>query len=305
MKHKKHTDFATVLAVFVLAAAGCASTSSVLPVPRNPLNLVPEPPVRTYRVEVTYTNQDDIGKPTDIMEIRATVSAGIYGADEYCRWESYERRQYRAGAQIPDWQTYEPAVGFDYLIAPRKREPDYIENLPNLDSIPRDLTGFYFYINMIDFHMWDLYINLFLRTPEIFPDIPAKPLKNVGDTMRIDLRDLFIPLIEWENVSSDLVQTAGIIHAEYLGSGKVGTTKTKILSFGQEQTIEQNIYGMGMKMPYRGTNRFLGHMHLDDKNQLVLASYREFVYSKVKAPMGQTVIVHSERDYRIELVAIE
>jgi len=62
---------------------------------------------------------------------------------------------------------------------------------------------------------------------------------------------------------------------------------------------------MGMRMPYDGTNWFLGRINLDQDGGMVLAIYREFVYAKVKAPMSQIVIVHSQRDYRIELLSQE
>jgi hypothetical protein len=296
---------AVLLAALVCLAAGCATARRFTPVARLPLGLTPQSPIRTYRVGVSYTNQDDIGTPLDVVEIRATVRIGSYGTDVYVQWESYEHRQYRIGGAPPAWEPFRPAIGFDYLMTPVAREPDYIKNLPNVDSISRDLTGLYFYINLIDLHMWDLYTCLFLRTPELFPAIPAKPLRAIGDTMLVDLTGLPIALVEWENVSSDLTMTGGTIRAEYLGSGVVGGVRTKIISFEQEQTIRQNVYGIGLKMPYQGTNRFLGHMHLDEDNQLVLASYSEFVYSKIKAPMSQTVIVHSQRDYRIELLSAE
>ena len=296
---------ATILLAAALAGTGCVSTQRSSPVARTPLGLVPDPPVKLYRVAVTYTNQNDIGVPLDFVEIQAKVRIGMHGAEQYCRWESYEVRSYRVGDPPKAWEPYQPAVGFDYLMIPVRQETDYIPNLPNVDSIPRDLTGFYFYINLIDLHMWDLYRYLFLETREVFPSIPGGPLRAIGDTMQVDLTDLPIALLAWENVSSDLVMTGGVIGAEFLGTGLVHGVQTKILAFEQSQTIRQTIFGMGMRMPYDGTNRFLGHMHLDQDDGLVLASYREFVYAKVKAPMSQIVIVHSQRDYRIELLSQE
>ena len=296
---------AVLLSAALLSMPGCATTEKAAALPREPLNLTPQQPVRTYRIAITYTNQDEIGIPTDILEIRALVVTGTYQGKTYCRWEEYEQREYRASQDPPEWSQYPPASGFDYLITPVAEEPDYLPNLPPTDSLPRTLVGFYFYINLIDFHMWDLYINMFLDTPRLFPEIAAEPLREVGDTMTVNLTDLPIALLEWENVSSDLEMTAGIITAEYLGTGSVRGVPTRIIAFGQQQTLRQTIYGLGFSMPYDGTNRFSGHMHLDADGRLLLASYREFVYGRVKAPMSQIVIVHSQRDYRIELVSEE
>ena len=283
-------------------AAGCVSQKVVVPQSRVPLGVEPEPPFNRYRIAVSYTAQDDIGIPTEIREIRAAVLKGTSGGRDFIRWESYETRLFRPADEPPEWQPYDAAIGFEYLIPNVAMDPDYLQNLPNMASIPRDLDGFYFYINIIDLHMWDLYYNLFFKTPEVFPGFEQEPLVAIGDTIYVDVRELPIGLVEWENVSSDLMMTGGDIHAEYLGDGIVKGTKTKIVFFRQAQTINQNIYGAGMKMPYEGTNRFLGHMHLDERDQLVLGSYREFVYGKVHAPMSQLVIVHTERSYIIERI---
>ena len=149
--------------------------------------------------------------------------------------------------------------------------------------------------------MWDLYARMFFTPEESVPDNTQKGLSSIGDTVWFDLTAMPIVLFEWENVSYDLEMTGGEIYAEYVGNGRWKDRETKIIFFRQRQTLKQTIVGMGMKMPFEGTNRFLGHMYLDNENNLLKASYQEFVYGKVYAPMGQTVITHTRRDYNIEL----
>ena len=35
--------------------------------------------------------------------------------------------------------------------------------LPDTSSLPRTMDGFEFYLNLIDFHMWDIYKSMFFR----------------------------------------------------------------------------------------------------------------------------------------------
>ncbi len=284
---------------------GCTTHQSFVVQPRGALGVVPEGPFSTYRIAVTYIAQDDTGVPQETRDIEAMARLGFHNGKLYCLWEDYNIRSYRTAEEAPLWSAYEPAVGFEYVMERIEQDPDYLDNLPNVDSIPRDMDGFYFYINLIDLHMWDLYINLFLNTRMVFPEMNLDPLAKIGDTLFVDLRSLPIGLLEWENLTSDLTMSAGEIRAEYLAENLVGDTRVKVIFFQQDQTISQVIYGVGMKMPYRGTNRFLGHLYVDEQNRLIKAHYREFVYGKVQAPMGQTVITHSERLYSIELVAIQ
>ena len=72
--------------------------------------------------------------------------------------------------------------------------------------------------------------------------------------------------------------------------------------FRQVQTHEQTVIGMGMEMPYEGTNRFSGLMYLNSDGTLARAQYREYVNGKVYVPIGIAVIVHTERDYSIRRI---
>ena len=96
--------------------------------------------------------------------------------------------------------------------------------------------------------------------------------------------------------------------AELIGVGQAaevgpeGEEPELIIFFQQQQTLEQNVYAGNLKMPFVGTNRFMGHMYLSSNNELLKAHYTEYVYAKVYAPMSQIVIVHTERQYRIERV---
>lgn len=301
-----------------LAAFGCATQAgtgarddAVSVMPTASLEIEPEGPFTTYQINVKYIDQDEIGLPTEIREIEGHVQTGRYLNQGYYKWIDYRIRTYKPDKSPGEWISYSPAINFEYLLVPANEEPDYLGNLPSTTTLPCELDGFYFYINLIDFHMWDLYVAMFMNTRTVFPDYNKEPLKQIGDAISFDLRDLPIGLLEWENVTSDLKMTAGTISAELIGTGQsteVAEVEPEveeselIIFFQQQQTLEQTVYAGNLKMPFIGTNRFSGHMYLSSNNELLKAHYTEYVYAKVYAPMSQTVIVHTERQYRIERV---
>jgi hypothetical protein len=301
-----------------LAAFGCATQDGIgahgdalSAMPTASLEIEPEGPFTTYLINVKYIDQDEIGLPAEIREIEGHVQTGRYLKQGYYKWIDYRIRTYKPDKPPGEWISYSPAIDFEYLLVPVNEEPDYLGNLPATTTLPRELDGFYFYINLIDFHMWDLFVAMFMNTRTVFPGYNKDPLKQIGDAISFDLRDLPIGLLEWENVTSDLKMTGGTISAELIGMRRTPEAaeieseveeSELIVFFQQQQTLEQNVYAGNLKMPFTGTNRFMGHMYLSSNNELLKAHYTEYVYAKVYAPMSQTVIVHTERQYRIERV---
>ena len=292
-----------VLAVLVamVFGAGCATQAAYIPTPREPLNVVITGPVDNYLVDVMYITHDDTGIPTEYKEIQGQVSHSIVGERNYYRWDSYGIRKYGPGDQVPPYTEFEPAVGFEYFMD--EHLDDEMSTLPETSSLPRSMDGFEFYLNLIDLHMWDVYDAMFFRQSDdqVPPDniISGGFLEVPGDTVEYDLTTQELSLGSWDNVSKNLEMTAGVIYAEYIGETMQDGTSYDIVFFRQEQALTQTVVGLGMEMPYEGTNRFNGLMYLYKDGGLARAWYREYVYGKVYAPMDQIVIVHNERRYTI------
>jgi hypothetical protein len=69
----------------------------------------------------------------------------------------------------------------------------------------------------------------------------------------------------------------------------------------------QNVYGplsrrRAFRMPYSGTNRFMGYFEVTEENLLIRARFNEYVHGKVDAPFFVDVYVHHKREYAIDLV---
>jgi hypothetical protein len=115
-----------------------------------------------------------------------------------------------------------------------------------------------------------------------------------------------IPLLEWKGLSSDFAFGGGYCRAEYLADVPEGGKTCKLISLDQNQRMKQTVYGMAgfvqMKMPYVGTSRVLGLSYWDAENDLLRASFYEYVHSKVFVPVLVAVIVHEKRIYNIERV---
>ena len=271
----------------------CATTDSYEPAPRVPLGVVIEGPVDRYLVEVSYITQNDIGVPTDYRDIRGQVIHAKVDGQDYYKWESYETRAYPPGAAVPTFESYPPAVGFEYL-RNGLLESD-MTTIADTSSLPRTMDGFNFYVNLIDFHTWDIYRDMFFGENE-------DALIDPGDFHQFDLTKKDLSIGSWENITRNFQMTAGTIYGEYIGNFVESGIEYKVLFFRQEQTISQTVVGMGMEMPYEGTNRFYGHMYLYPDGTLARGRLREYVYGKVYAPMEQTVIVHTERHCSIRRV---
>ena len=294
-RFEHNARFVAVLATcFAVAVCGCATAPEQTPEPRTQLGVTLTGPVDRYLVDVMYITQDDTGVATDTHEITAEVIHSIVDGHRYYRWVSYAIRAYEAGEETSPFETFEPAVAFEYFFDDLFEED--MGNLPDTTTLPRTMDGFEFNLNIIDFHMWDTYIEMFLG------DTAAERLEAPGDSSAFDLTDQIMPLGSWDNVSKNLEMTAGLIEAEYLGDLTVHGTEYRLIHFRQEQTLKQTVVGLGIEMPYEGTNRFSGLMYLYGDGTLARAWYREYVYGKVYAPMNQTVIVHNERRYEIRRV---
>ncbi|MBT3274267.1 MAG: hypothetical protein HN368_14010, partial [Spirochaetales bacterium] len=276
-----------------------------IPEIREPLNVQITGPVDRYLVEVTYITQDDIGVPTDYKDIKGQIIRSTINDRLYHRWETYSIRQYGAGKSVPEYSEYLPAVGFEYFMDDLLN--DDMSTLPDTSFLPRSMDGFEFFLNLIDFHMWDVYQDLFFRqSADQVPDnnmISGSFLEKPGDTIEYDATNQNLSLGSWDNVSKDLEMTAGIIYGEYIGEVTQNEIEYDLVFFRQEQTLTQTVVGLGIEMPYEGTNRFNGLMYLyKDTGKLASAWYREYVYGKVYAPMDQIIIVHNERRYSISRV---
>ena len=114
--------------------------------------------------------------------------------------------------------------------------------------------------------MWDVYDAMFFkRSEDRTPTdniISGGFLERPGDTIEYDLTKQELSLGSWDNVSDNLKMSAGVIFAEYIGEVIQNDIVYDLIFFRQEQTLTQTVTGLGMKMPYEGTNRFNGLMYL-------------------------------------------
>jgi hypothetical protein len=267
---------------------------------------------KIFHIHVTYYNEDDIGLTKSIDEIDARVLSAKYNGLNYYKWLDYKIRTYKVGSAIenrmeykPDtytpWTTYQPAIGFEYTMDGMAFDnKGNLAKLPNMDSIPRDMVGFQFYISIIDFHTWDIYRHMFFG----INDTREAQLKEIGDVYSHHMENKTIPLMNWTNLTSDFSLEGGSAHGIYLADIEQDSMKIKLIYFEQNQRLKQYVYGnigrIQFKMPYDGTTRFYGFLYLDETNNLIKANMNEYVYGKVKAPMFITVLVHTKRDYFIE-----
>jgi hypothetical protein len=280
--------------------------------PRIPLNAQAAVDA-SYHVYVKYYNQDDIGLTKSTDEIDCYVDVGREGGKNYYKWHDYKIRHLTTGKDLrakmelgnspsEPWTAYPPAEGFEYLVdGDMVDEGSSIFKTPDLSSVPKDMEGFRFYTNIIDFHTWGIFKKIFFRGANSASAILKKP----GDSISLDMSNMSIPLMDWPNLTSDFSLDGGYLTAEYIGDkpGADGAA-TPIVFFSQNQRLKQYVYGMAgpiqFKMPYNGSNRFMGFYHPDPEGDVLTGTFNEFVYSRVNAPMLITVIVHSKREYRIE-----
>ncbi len=301
----------TVIAVVLLAS--CASVDFKLqPRPQVTVGELSAP--ATYRVRTVYYDQDENGLTRSITEIEARVLAASTGDTSYYQWLEYRVRTYPAGSSLESrmegppqsaapWVAYQPAIGFAYTMKGlASNENEELANLPNVDSVPRDLVGFQFYDNIIDFHTWDIYQDMFLTSH----GSARAPIEKVGDVSTIPMPGKPIRLLDWPGLTSDFRFEGGFSKAEYLADVTRDGRALKLLSLEQNQRIRQTVYGMAgpvrLKMPYDGTTRLIGLMYFDADNRIWKASFNEYVYSRVSVPVLVPVIVHTKRAYSIERV---
>jgi hypothetical protein len=261
-----------------------------------------------YNVHVMYFNQNEVGETQTIDEIKAQVE--MYNVsnienEKYYKWISYQIRTIKSKNAMEklddnntEWIKYSPGTGFEYIINGSISSDDgKTLKTPNMDSIPKDLTGFKFYINIIDFHMWQIYKEMFF--------MGENKLQKIGDKIEFDMSKLIVPLVNWENTSSDGQVKDGFCQVEYIADRGI-REQDKVLYFMQNQKISQNVYGqigkINLKMPYYGTTRFLGFYIADQNNDMRKGEFNEYVYGRVNAPFFTKVLVHNKRFYTIERI---
>jgi hypothetical protein len=267
---------------------------------------------KTYHVYVKYYNQDEIGITQSTDEIDTLIDVGISGNKNYYKWYNYKTRhsetskdlrtKMELGNKVSDeWNIYPYGDGFEYLIDGYFVDEDTMSfKTPDLSSIPRDMEGFRFYTNIIDFHTWEVYKKLFFEGTKLTPSV----LTRIGDKISMDMSEMSIPLMDWPNLTSDFTLDGGFLSAEYIGNKEENGRITPIVSFSQNQRLRQFVYGMAgpiqFKMPFKGTTRFMGFYYPDTQGTVLKGLFNEYVYAKVNAPMFIKVIVHSKREYLIE-----
>jgi hypothetical protein len=301
------------LAILLGAMVSCTSTQYAVKQrePAQPGALANQ---HVYRIHVTYLHEDEAGLVNTIDEIQAVVRTADTGDAAYYKWESYQIRAYKIGSSSEArmesqpssdaaWKDYKPAVGFDYVMKGlASTEQGDLSNLPSMDSIPRDMDGFLFYTSVIDFHSWAIYCDTFLADSG-----NGRPrLEKIGDTYTMEMPKSPIPLLDWQGLTSDFKFEGGYSVAAYLADVDVNGTPARLLSLDQNQRMKQTVHGkvgtVELNMPYEGTSRVLGHMYWSPDNELLKASFYEYVYSVVYAPVMIKVIVHEKRMYDIERV---
>jgi hypothetical protein len=290
---------------------------------RNTANIGdPEMPCQ-YEVRVQYFNQNEIGITESVDDIRALVLRGKYQGHDYFRWQDYSFRSFEVPEDSPienrlefsmiaaddtaEWTTESDFVGYDYVVDDTVVDRSgQLGNLPDLSFLEKDLDSFKLYTNLIDFHMWDLYIGMCFH-PEEYSSITTDAFAAVGDAVEIPQENHMIDLAEWNSVSSNLKIGGGFIYLEFIGYGDHHGERTKIIYFQQNQRLTQTVYGpltprVAFAMPYGGTNRFMGFLEVSEGNQLIHARFNEYVYGKVDAPFFIDVYVHHKREYTVNLV---
>lgn len=325
MKRKRSVLILAIL--IIVGMTGCKTVSKYTdePTTKESLNIKDYSNPLNYSLHIAYFNQNDIGITESIDEISAKILKADYKGDTYINWMDYQVRSFTLNKdskientiEFPlineddaaDWNSIEYANDFDYLLDNSSSivENGQLTGIPDTTSIPRDMTGFQFYMNIIDFHtMADIYIGMIMDTESPFY-CGTNGMHSIGDTFSLSEEGHLLDLMNWENISTDLFMEGGQIFAEYTGKGEFNGKETKIIYFQQNQRLNQNIYGplagnLLFKMKYNGTNRFVGYLEVTDDNTLVRAFFNEYVYGKVYAPFFVKVLVHSKREYKLELI---
>ena len=288
------------------------------PPPRLDAEIPEGLPSIDYEITVRYFTQDEVGITQSVEEIAAKVTE--FPAPEggsYYLWTDCLVRNFAlapeddpvenglefdriTGDDSALWQPLEEGIGFSYYVEGTiADEIGQLGNLPDFGFLRRDMDGFHYYLNLIDFHMWDLYADM-INDPE-----NQTPLQEKGDTFLSIQEGHVIDLAEWDNITTDLEMEGGLIFIEYVGDSEYEGEATRIFYFRQNQRIRQEVYGsligdLAFKMPLRGTNRFLGIFELDRENRLVRAHFNEYVYSRVHAPFFIKVLVHHKREFFVQ-----
>ena len=263
---------------------------------------------RKYDINVRYFNQTEIGITRSIDEIAASVTHYV-GKDkgDYYRWDDYRIRHFdldenedpiESGMEYDrlssddkaPWVPIEEAEGYSYFLENGIVKGNQLTNLPKTDFIRRDIDGFRFYLNLIDFHMWDIYTSL------------IKHLKEKGDEYKKNEEGHVIDILTWENVNTHAEMEGGHIYVQHLGNSQTQDWPSSQYYFQQNQRLSMNLVAplsgrLVFNMPYQGSNRFMGIFEIDRHGKLIQAHFNEYVYGKVNAPFFINVLTYHKREY--------
>ncbi len=308
-----------VMMVSVLALLGLSGCSLTMikemgPRPAREDATIPAgvSPIR-YDIQVRYFNQNNIGITQSIDEIASTVSHyRLKDGGHVYRWDDYRFRHIELDKADPPiengmdydrisadgdmaWQTMEEVIGHTYYVEDSIAKDGQLTLLPHTDFVRRDNDGFRYYLNIIDFHMWDIYAQLVAK------------LKEKGDEFKANEEEHVIDILRWENVADHAEMEGGTIYARLLGDSQYHGQASKQYYFQQNQRLRMEVYapfamGLAFRMPYTGSNRFMGVFELDAKRQLVDGRFNEYVYGSVKAPFFINALTYHKREYIVTRV---
>jgi hypothetical protein len=265
----------------------CASTGKYIPSTKVPLNLQNKSVITKYKIKVEYDTKDFAGNSTEKKTINAVVEESDEKGNIYVKWTNYEISV--QNKKTNETFSFIPAKNFDYILRTENlgENPDVLGYLPNVDSIPRTMDGLQFYLNLIDFQMWEIYKRMIVTLDK---------MSNKDSIFSMENKNVSLKYMDWQNLMSDLKQTLGEMKVKYIANDG----DNKIFYFVQEQQITQFVYGFNFKMPYKGFNQYSGYMSISNNNKMNYANFIEFVAGEVSAPFFQKVQVITERKYEIE-----
>lgn len=316
MIKSKKLSVAALSLLIIGVTFGCSLTTVKKSGPLAPREDIAIPtditPIR-YTIQVRFFNQNKIGISQSIDEIAATVSHyPLKDGGHVYRWDEYRFRhieldknetpiengmdydRINADDNTP-WQKMEEVIGYSYYLKDGIAKDGQLSLLPNTDFVRKDLDGFRFYLNLIDFHSWDIYARL------------VAGLEEKDDVLKNNQEGHVIDLLQWDNVADHAEMEGGTIYVQFLGHSQFDGKPSTQFYFQQNQRLKMDVYapfalGLEFQMPYTGTNRFMGVFELDDKRRLVSGRYNEYVYGKVKAPFFVNALTYHKHEYLISRI---
>lgn len=310
---------ASVLFSLLIGLGGCSLTLQK-PSPqgqRVDTNIPAGHPSRSYEVVVRYFILDKLGIPQSVDEARADVThVAVANQGHYYRWGNYQFRSFRlkqnespveSGMEYDQissddhapWKSLEEVNGFTYFIeqtiVDKQHDGGQIRFLPNLNFVRKNIDGFRFYLQLIDFHMWDIYADF------------TRDFKQKGDVFQVSEEGHTIRLDEWPNVIRDLNMQGGTIYIESLGNSEFKQQASKLYYFQQNQRLESIIIAplgkrLALKLPQTGSNRFMGYYETDMEDRVLFARFNEYFHGKIDAPLFINAPNYAKREYILRRV---